>query len=172
MLIGFGGHAPAVDPTAYVQATAQVIGDVHIGAQSSVWFNTVIRGDVNHVRIGARTNIQDNATIHVTTARWPTLLGDDVTVGHAVVLHGCRIGSGCLVGIGAIVLDGAEIGDNCLIAAGSLVTPGTAIQPGHLVLGRPAKAIRPLTANELDQLRHAAAHYVAHAQRYRDQGIA
>lgn len=172
MLIAYGGKLPQVDPTVYVQASARVIGDVEIGPHSSVWFHTVIRGDVNRVRIGARTNIQDNSTIHVTTDRWPTLVGDDVTVGHAVVLHGCRIGDGCLVGIGAIVLDGAEIGDNCLVAAGSLVTPGTSVPAGHLVIGRPARASRPLTAEELAHLGNAAQHYVAHAQRYRDQGIA
>ena len=171
MLIAYGGHRPQVDPTAYVQASAQIIGDVHLGPQSSVWFNTVIRGDVHHVRIGARTNIQDNSTVHVTTGRWATIVGDDVTVGHGVILHGCRVGNGCLVGIGSIVLDGAEIGENCLIAAGSLVTPGTFILPGHLVMGRPAKAARPLTPDELAHLHEAAHLYVAHAQRYRDQGI-
>ncbi|MCK6552965.1 gamma carbonic anhydrase family protein [Candidatus Binatia bacterium] len=172
MVIPYGGTVPQVDPTAYVQASAHVIGDVQIGPQSSLWFNTVVRGDVHYVRIGARTNIQDNSTIHVTTGRWATVVGDDVTVGHGVVLHGCRVGDGCLVGIGAIVLDGAEIGDRCLIAAGSLVTPGTGIPPGHLVLGRPARASRLLTPEELAHLRDAAQHYVAHAQRYRDQGIA
>src|SRR5262245_27160323 len=125
MLITYSGTAPRVDPSAYVQQSAQVIGDVVIGAQSSVWFNVVIRGDVFHIRIGAGTNIQDNSTVHVTAGTWPTLIGDEVTVGHAVIVHGCRIGNRCLIGMGAIVMDGVEIGDDCLVAAGALVTPGT-----------------------------------------------
>jgi carbonic anhydrase/acetyltransferase-like protein (isoleucine patch superfamily) len=172
MLLPYQGRRPQIDASAYVQHSAQIIGDVVIGAQSSVWFNTVIRGDVHHIRIGVRTNVQDNATLHVTSNRWPTLVGDDVTIGHAVILHGCRIGNRCLIGMGAIVMDGAEIGDDCLVAAGALVTPGTQIPAGHLVLGRPATATRPLRADELASLRESAAHYVAHAASYRAQGIA
>ncbi len=172
MLLPYDGRLPQVDPSAYVQQSAQIIGDVLVGAQSSVWFNAVIRGDVHHIRIGVRTNIQDNATLHVTANRWPTLLGDDVTVGHAVVLHGCRIGNRCLIGMGAIVMDGAEIGNDCLVGAGALVTPGTRVAPGQLVLGRPAAASRPLRPEELTSLRASAAHYVEHAASYRAQGIA
>jgi len=171
MLIPYDGRAPQIDPTAYVQASAQLVGDVVLGPQSSVWFNVVIRGDVHPVRIGTRTNIQDNSTLHVTGGRWATIIGDDVTVGHAVVLHGCRVGNRCLVGIGAIVLDGAEIGDDCLIAAGSLVTPGTVVTIGSLVMGRPAKVVRPLRADELAHLKQSALNYVAHAASYRAQGI-
>src|SRR5260221_3864502 len=118
MLITYGDHTPRIDPSAYIQMSAQVIGDVEIGVQSSVWFNVVIRGDVYPIRVGARTNIQDNSTIHVTGGRWSTIIGDEVTVGHGVILHGCRIADRCLIGIGAIVLDGAEIEADCLIAAG------------------------------------------------------
>jgi carbonic anhydrase/acetyltransferase-like protein (isoleucine patch superfamily) len=171
MLIGYRERVPQVDPTAYVQTSAQVIGDVTIGAHSSVWFNVVIRADVHHVRIGARTNIQDSSTIHVTRERWPTLIGDGVTVGHGAILHGCRIGNGCLVGIGAIVLDGAVINEECLIAAGSLVTPETEIAPRQLVMGAPAKAVRALRADELAYLEASAANYVAHAATYREQRI-
>lgn len=171
MLIPYEGHAPQIDATAYVQASAQIVGDVALGAQSSVWFNVVIRGDVHPVRIGARTNIQDNSTLHVTGGRWGTTIGDDVTVGHAVVLHGCRIGNRCLVGIGSIVLDGAEIADDCLIAAGALVTPGTTVPPGSLVMGSPAKVARALRADELAHLKQSALNYVAHAARYRAQAI-
>ncbi len=171
MLLAYQGCMPRIDPSAYVQASAQIIGDVHIGAQSSVWFNVVVRGDVHHIRIGARTNIQDNSTLHVTRDRWPTEVGDEVTVGHAVILHGCRVGDRCLIGMGAIVMDGAEVGDDCLVAAGSLVTPGTKIPPGHLVLGRPAGAARPLRPDELAYLRQSAANYVEHAAGYREQGI-
>jgi len=171
MLITYNGTTPQVDPTAYVQQSAQIIGDVVIGAQSSVWFNVVIRGDVHFIRIGARTNIQDHSTLHVTTGTWPTLVGDDVTVGHGVILHGCRVGHRCLLGMGAIIMDGAEIGDDCLVAAGALVTPGTKIPSGHLVLGSPAQVSRPLRSDELARLQQSAANYAAHADRYRAQGI-
>jgi carbonic anhydrase/acetyltransferase-like protein (isoleucine patch superfamily) len=171
MLLTLNGIAPSVDPTAYVQSSAHIVGDVHIGAQSSVWFNAVIRGDGHYVRIGARTNVQDNATIHVTTARNPTLVGDDVTVGHNVVLHGCTVGSRCLIGIGAIVLDRCAIADDCLIGAGALLTPGTSVEPGQLVLGNPARVVRPITDAERQHLVQSAAGYVANAARYRNAGI-
>jgi carbonic anhydrase/acetyltransferase-like protein (isoleucine patch superfamily) len=171
MLISHDGIRPRVDPSAYVHSSAQVIGDVHIGPQSSVWFNAVIRGDVFHVRIGARTNVQDNSTIHVTTSRWATIVGDDVTIGHNVVLHGCTIGNRCLIGIGAIVLDGCEIGDDCIVAAGSVLTPGTKVEPGQLVLGSPARVARRLEESELEYLRASAGNYVANAEKYRRQGI-
>src|SRR5215470_10121826 len=170
MLLALNGVAPVVDPSAYVQSSARVIGDVHIGSESSVWFHAVIRGDGHHVRIGARTNIQDNATIHVTTARHPTLIGDDVTVGHNAVLHGCTIGSRCLIGIGAIVLDRCAIGDDCLIGAGALLTPGTTVEAGQLVLGNPARVVRPITEAERQHLVRSAAGYVANAARYRAAG--
>lgn len=171
MLIAYNGVAPIVDPTAYVHSSAQVIGDVHLGPQASLWFNVVARGDVHHIRIGARTNIQDQSTVHVTSQRWPTIIGADVTVGHGVVLHGCTVGDHCLIGIGAIVLDGCEIGDQCLVGAGSLLTPGTTIPPGQLVLGSPAKAVRPLRDHEILELHGSAAHYVVYAESYRRQGI-
>jgi carbonic anhydrase/acetyltransferase-like protein (isoleucine patch superfamily) len=171
MLTTYHGHSPQIDPTAYVQQSAQLVGDVVIGAQSSVWFNVVIRGDVHPVRIGARTNIQDNSTVHVTGGRWATIIGDEVTVGHAVVLHGCRVGNRCLVGIGAIILDGAEIADECLIGAGSVVTPRTNVPPRSLLLGSPAKVVRSLDAEELVRLEQSALAYVAHAASYLAQGI-
>ena len=171
MLVALGATAPHVDPSAYVHASAWVVGDVHIGPESSVWFNAVIRGDVHSVRIGARTNIQDNATVHVTNGRHATQVGDDVTVGHNAVLHGCTVGNRCLIGIGAIVLDRCTIGDDCLIGAAALLTPGTAVEPGQLVLGNPARVIRPLTDAEREHLRQSAAGYVANAARYRAAGI-
>jgi len=167
MLIAFQGRLPQVDPSAYVQESAQVIGDVVIGAESSVWFNVVIRGDVHHIRIGARSNIQDNSTVHVTKGRWPTLVGDDVTVGHGVILHGCSIGNRCLIGMGAIVMDGVEIGDECLVAAGSLVTPGTKVPSGQLVIGSPARVPRALRPGELAHLKESAQGYVERAALYR-----
>ncbi len=171
MLIPFGDVAPVVDATAYVQATAQVIGDVQIGAGASVWFHTVLRGDVFPIRIGARTNVQDNSTVHVATGRYATVLGEDVTVGHNVVLHGCTVGDRCLIGIGAIVLDGTTIGEDCLIGAGALLTPGTAIPPGQLVLGSPAKVVRPLRDAERAHIARSAQNYVLAAERYRQLGI-
>lgn len=171
MIIPFEGKVPSIDPTAIVHSSAQVIGDVHLGPECSIWFHSVIRGDVNSIRIGARTNIQDNTTVHVTSDRWPTIVGDEVTVGHGVILHGCVIASRCLVGIGAIVLDGAEVGEECMIGAGALVTPGTHVPPGHLVLGSPARIIRPLAAGEREQVRSSAAKYAGYAARYRAAGI-
>lgn len=171
MIIAFGDTRPMVDTTAYVQATAQVIGDVTIGAGSSVWFHTVLRGDVFPIRIGARTNVQDNSTVHVSTGRHATILGDDVTVGHNVVLHGCTVGDRCLIGIGAIVLDGTTIGEDCLIGAGALLTPGTVIPPGHLVLGSPAKVVRPLRDGERAHIARSARNYVLAGERYRQLGI-
>ncbi len=171
MLIALPGAVPRVDPTAYVHGSAQVIGDAQIGPQSSVWFNAVIRADVYPVRIGARTNIQDNATVHVTRERHATVIGDDVTVGHNAVLHGCAVGDRCLIGIGAIVLDRCTIGDDCLIGAGALLTPGTAIEPGHVVLGTPARAVRPISDAEREHIRQSAAGYVANAARYRAAGV-
>ena len=171
MLITYHGHCPQIDPTAYVQPSAQLVGDVVLGAQSSVWFNVVIRGDVHPVRIGARTNIHDNSTVHVTGGRWATIIGDEVTVGPAVVLHGCRVGHRCLVGLGAVVLDGVEIADECLIGAGSLVTPGTKGPPRSLVMGSPAKVVRALRTDELAHLEQSALNYVEHAASYLAQGI-
>lgn len=171
MLIALGELAPSVDPTAYVHSSAHVIGDVHLAAHSSVWFQAVLRGDVHHIRIGARTNIQDHATVHVTRDLHPTLVGDDVTVGHNAVLHGCTVGDRCLIGIGAIVLDRCVVGEECLIGAGALLTPGTTVAPGHLVLGSPARVVRPISDAERAHLRQSAAGYVANAARYRAAGV-
>ncbi len=171
MIIPLDGVTPTVDPTAYVQESAQVIGDVHIGPESSIWFHTVLRGDVHHIRVGARTSIQDNSTVHVTSGRYGTLIGDDVTVGHGVILHGCTVGNGSLVGIGAIVLDACEIGEQSLIGAGALVTPGTVVPPRSLVLGQPAKVVRPLRADELAGLATSAQKYVLNGARYKSQKI-
>jgi len=171
MLITANGATPQVDSSAYVHSSAQVIGDVVIGAESSLWFNVVVRGDVHRVSIGARTNLQDAVIVHVTRDRWPTVVGDDVTVAHGVILHGCAVRERCLIGIGAIVLDGAVIEPDCLVAAGSLVTPGTKIPAGQLAMGRPAKVVRPLRDDELAHLRRSAANYVEYAASYRAQGI-
>ena len=167
MLIPYKGRLPQIDPTAYVQDTAQIVGDVVIGPRSSVWFNVVIRGDVNHIRIGAGSNIQDNSTVHVTRDRWPTIIGDEVTVAHGVILHGCTIANRSLIGMGAIIMDGVEIAEDCLVGAGALVTPGTKIPAGHLVIGSPATATRALRAEELAHLKRSAANYVEYAATYK-----
>ena len=151
---------PALGERVFIAESAILIGDVTMGDDSSVWYGSVVRGDVNSIRIGARTNIQDNCTIHVTRERWSTTLQDEVTVGHAAVLHGCVVESGSLIGIRATVMDGCVIGARSLVAAGSLVTPGTRIPPQSLVLGSPAKAVRPLNDEELDSLERYWRNYI------------
>jgi gamma-carbonic anhydrase len=171
VIAALGDRTPRVDPSAFVADSAVVVGDVVLGPDASLWFHTVVRGDVERVRIGARSNVQDNATVHVTRGRWPTIVGDGVTVGHAAVLHGCTVGDHCLVGIGAIVLDGVVIESECLIGAGALVTPGTRIPARSLVLGSPAKRVRELRPEEVTRLHDSAASYLRHAQTYRTHGV-
>src|SRR5581483_4975998 len=171
MIITHHGITPTISPSAYVQQSAQVIGDVHIGEESSVWFNAVVRGDVCYIRIGARVNIQDNATIHVFSGGIPTILSDGVSIAHNVVAHACTVGSFTLVGMGAIVLDGAEIGEECLIAAGAVVSPRSKIPPRSLVLGSPAKVARALKPEEIAMLHRTAENYVRFAREYIDQRI-
>lgn len=158
---------PHVHDSAYVDPQAAVIGDVTIGADSSVWPMAVVRGDVNRIRIGARTNIQDGTVIHVTHAHqarpegYDTTIGDDVTVGHRVVLHGCTVGNECLIGIGAVIMDGAVVQDRVLVGAGSLVTEGKVLESGHLYLGSPVRKVRPLSEEEIARFTYSARHYVA-----------
>lgn len=166
MLICYRGCSPQVDSRALVQPGAQVVGDVIIGAESSLWFNVVVRGDINSIRIGRRTNIQDGTVIHVCSDR-SVKIGDEVTIGHNAMVHGCTIGDGCLIGMGAIVLDGAVLEPEVLLAAGSLVAPGSHFPAGHLVMGRPAQIKRVLLPEEIAALRQSAANYVALLQHYR-----
>lgn len=170
LVLPFGGVTPTLGPDVFLAPGSVVIGDVVIGASSSVWFNTVIRGDVHHIRIGDRVNVQDLTMIHVTTDTHATILEDDVTVGHRVVLHGCTVRRGALIGMGAIVMDAAEIGEGALVGAGSVVTPGTHIPPGMLALGAPARPVRPLKPHEIDGQRTLAAHYCATALAYMSAG--
>lgn len=171
MILSHDGRTPELAADVYVQATAMVIGDVVIGDESSLWFYVVLRGDVERIRIGRRTNVQDHTMIHVANGRWPTIVGDDVTIGHRVVLHGCTVGNAALIGIGAIVMDGAEIGEEALVGAGALVAPGTKIPPRMLALGSPAKPVRELRAAEIAHLHDSAALYVGNGKSYRAQGI-
>ena len=167
MIRPFQGITPTIHESAYIDESAVVIGDVHIGAQSSVWCNVTIRGDCHYIRIGNRTNIQDNACIHVTNGTHATILEDDVTIGHSVTLHGCHVERGALIGIGAIVLDGARIGSYSLVAAGSLVTPGTQIPPRSLVMGAPAKVKRQLTDEECADLDIFWNNYVLYTEQFK-----
>jgi len=165
------GTSPKVHESAFVAEDAIVIGDVEIGEDASIWFGSIIRGDVNYIRIGARTNIQDATVIHVSSKTHSTVLEHEVTVGHRVTLHGCYVETGCLIGIGAILLDGVRVGANSLVAAGSLLTPGTEIPPGSLVMGAPAKVKRPLTGDELADLPKFWQNYVELKKQYKNQPL-
>ena len=166
MIMDYRGIRPQVAADAFIAPTATLIGDVHVGAESGIWFNVVLRGDVNRIRIGRRTNLQDGTVVHVTSNTHPTMIGNGVTVGHGVVLHGCTVGDGCLIGIGAIVLDGAVIGESSMVAAGSLVAPGTVVPPRSLAVGSPARIKRELTETEFQQLQALADRYVAYRLDY------
>lgn len=168
----FQGVMPTIEESAYVDEQAVVIGDVHIGADSSIWPMAVLRGDVNHIRIGVRTSIQDGTVCHVThdhagqPGGFPLLVGDEVTVGHNVTLHGCTIGNKCLVGMGSTVLDGAVLEEGVFLAAGSLVPPGKTLEGGFLWVGSPVKKARPLTEAEAHWLGYSAQHYVRLKDKY------
>lgn len=162
----FRGKTPKIPGSCFIEPSAQLIGDVELGEASSVWFNSVLRGDVNPIRIGARTNIQDLTMVHVMSQKFGTTIGDDVTVGHHVVLHGCTVGSRVLIGMGAILMDGVEVGDDCIIAAGALLTPGTIVPAGSLAVGSPAKVRRPLTVEERTWLTESAQNYVGYAKEH------
>lgn len=166
MIRHWRGIDPKIHPTAFVESSAQVIGDVVMGAESSAWFNTTIRGDVNYIRIGERTNIQDGSVLHVTRDTHPLIIGDEVTVGHSVTLHGCVIEGPALIGMGAIVLDGALLEPYVFVAAGALVPEGMRVPSGSLVMGMPAKVKRPLTQEERARIDKSAASYVAYRLDY------
>ena len=166
MLRPYRGGMPVVHPTAFVDESAQVIGDVQIGAESSVWMNAVIRGDVNSIRIGERTNVQDGTVIHVMHHTHPTAVGDDVTIGHGAIVHGCTVGSRVLLGMGAILLNGSTIGEDTIVAAGSLVTENMAVPPRSLVMGSPARVRRALTDDEVRFVLESAKNYVRYRLDY------
>jgi len=166
MIKSFKGIHPDIDVSAFIDESARIIGDVKIGPESSVWFNSTVRGDVNYIHIGARTNVQDGSVLHVTRYTHPLVLGDDVTVGHGVMLHGCHIEGPALIGIGAIILDGAHIEPNVIVAAGALVTEGMLVNSGTLVMGAPAKPKRQLTDEEAGWLKESALNYVEYRLDY------
>lgn len=159
-------QAPQIDPTAWVADSAQVMGNVVLGADASVWFGTVIRGDTDMIRIGDGTNIQDTSVLHADEGT-PLIIGNHVTVGHKVMLHGCSIGDESLIGIGAIVLNGAKIGKNCLVGAGALVTEGKEFPDGSMIIGSPAKVVRQLTPEQIEGLKLSAQHYIDNAKRFK-----
>jgi len=169
MIKSFQNLSPKIHDSAFVADDAIIIGAVEIGAESSVWFGSILRGDVNYIRIGARTNVQDASIIHVSRKTHPTILEDEVTLGHRVTLHGCHIETNCLIGIGAIILDGVRIGRNSLVAAGSLVTPNMQIPPRSLVMGSPAKVKRELDDNEVKDLERFWRNYVSLSRIYQNQ---
>lgn len=165
----FQGVLPTVHPSCFLAAGSRVIGDVVLEENVSIWFNVVIRGDVERIRIGKNTNIQDNVVIHVTHFKNPTKVGANVTVGHSAVLHGCTVEDGALIGMNAVVLDRAVIGKGALVAAGAVVTPGTHIPDGMLAAGIPAKAIRPLKDDERQMVEKGSRNYMMYVQHYRDE---
>jgi carbonic anhydrase/acetyltransferase-like protein (isoleucine patch superfamily) len=166
-ILSFGGKTPLVDPTAFIAPGAHLIGDIEIGADVSIWYNCVLRGDVNRIRIGARTNIQDGSVIHVDSPKagdevgYPTIIGADVLIGHLAMVHGCLLHDRAFVGLGSIVMDGCEIESDAMLAAGAMLTPGRRIPSGQLWAGRPARYVRDLRPEELAGQREGIAHYVA-----------
>ena len=169
MIRAYRGKLPQIAASAYIDPAAVIIGDVVIGADSSVWPCSVIRGDVHYIRIGARTNIQDGSVLHVMRDEYPLILGDDVTIGHGVTLHGCTIESRCLVGMGSVILNGVTIGEGSIVAAGSLVLERTKIPPASLVLGHPAKIKRTLTPIDQTSIDEYAKRYVSYKNAYREE---
>lgn len=165
-LIDYQGLKPRIDSSVFLASGVNVIGNVEVGADSSVWFNSVIRGDVNWIKIGERTNIQDLSMVHVDSAGWPTQIGSDVTVGHRVILHGCTVGDRVLIGMGAVVMNGVQIGEDSIIGAGSLITENTIIPPRSLALGSPCRIKRELKVEEIQMIKLSALHYSDLAKQY------
>ena len=173
-LLTFEGRTPLVDPAAFVAPGARLIGDIELGPEASIWYNCVLRGDMNRIRIGARTNVQDGTVIHVDPPRpdgpaggYPALIGNDVLIGHMAMVHGCTLHDRAFVGLGAIVMDGCEIEGDAMLAAGAMLTPGKSIPSGQLWAGRPARYARDLTEADLAGMRLGVAHYVALAKRHK-----
>lgn len=166
MIRTFQGTKPTIPDSCFIEDTAVVIGDVVMGEDCSVWFNAVVRGDVNHIRIGSRTNVQDLCMLHVTHDTHPLIIGNEVTIGHSVVLHGCTIKDRVLVGMGAIVMDGAVIGEDSVVGAGTLVVEGTVVPPKSLILGFPGRVKRGVSEAELAWIKESAENYVKYSGQY------
>ena len=166
MLRPYRGRLPVIDPSAYIDPSAQVIGDVEIGEESTVWMNVVVRGDVNHIRIGRRSNVQDGTIVHVMHDTHPTVIGDEVTIGHGAIVHGCTIENRVLIGMGAILLNGARVGADSIVAAGSLVPEGVVIPPRSLAMGSPAKVRKTLSDAEVASILEYSGNYVRYRLDY------
>jgi carbonic anhydrase/acetyltransferase-like protein (isoleucine patch superfamily) len=177
MIKPFQGMTPNIDPSAFIAETAVIIGDVTIGAGSSIWYNVVVRGDVNFIRIGTRSNVQDLTMLHVTHKKHaddpgaPLVIGDDVTIGHSVTLHGCTLQNGCFIGMQAMVMDHAVVGEGALVGARALVTEGTTIPPNTLWVGAPAKYKRDLSADEIAWLKKSPQNYARYAVQFIEDGF-
>ena len=167
MIYKFKDKVPMVDESCFIAPSADVIGDVKIDKDSSVWLSSVLRADMHFIQIGSRTNIQDNCTVHVTTGLHPTIIGDEVTIGHNVIAHGCEIKNRCLIGMGAIIMDGAIIGSGSLLGAGTLISPGTVVPPNSLVIGLPGKVVRQTTDEERTEIIERAQHYIDFSNKYK-----
>ncbi len=166
MIISFRDRSPVVPDSCFIASSADIIGDIVIGKDSSIWFGTVVRGDMNFIEIGSRTNIQDNCTVHVTTDTHPTIIGNEVTIGHNVIAHGCTIKDRCLIGMGAILMDGAVIGEGSIVGAGALISPETIIPPRSLVVGLQGKVVRQTTESEMNEIIERAQHYIDFSREY------
>ncbi len=171
MIHEFLNSSPKIDETAFIASSADIIGDVVLGKESSVWFNVTIRGDVNSITIGDKSNVQDNVCIHVMNQTGPTIIGDEVTIGHGAVVHGCTIKDRVLVGINATILDKAVIESDVILAAGSLVPPGKTLESGFMYMGSPAKAVRKLSQEEIDSIRKYAQNYVKYSRAYQGKDV-
>ena len=169
MFLPFKGIEPTIDPTVYIAPGAVIIGDVVIGAESSIWFGTIVRADIHYIRIGAQTNIQDQCMLHVTGGSFPLHVGNRITVGHRAIIHGCTVEDGCLIGMGAVLLDGCHVGEEAVVAAGSVVAEGTQIPPRTLAMGVPATPRREVQEKELARARFSASHYVELAAIYQQE---
>lgn len=162
----YEGKTPKLGERVFVAENAAIIGDVEIGNDCSIWYGATIRGDVNLIRIGSRSNVQDNCTIHVTHEKWPTVISEEVTIGHGAIVHGCIVKRGALIGMGSRVLDGAVVGESALVGAGALVPEGMTVPPRTLVVGVPARVKRPLTDEELEKLDQSWRNYVEYKEKY------
>ena len=166
MIHPFGGHTPLVPASAFVAPGASLIGDVVLGEDASIWFSAVLRGDINFIRVGARSNLQDGVVVHVNAGAESTIVEEEVTVGHQAILHGCHLGRRSLIGMGSVVLDGVSVGEEAMVAAGAVVPPGLQVPPRVLVRGVPGRVVRPLTDAEIAHLADSAARYVELKDRY------
>ncbi len=171
LLLPWRGVSPRIDPTAWIAPNATIIGDVEIGPGASVWFGTILRGDVNFIRIGARSNIQDGSVVHVTTRKHTTIIGNDVLIGHMAMIHGCVIEDGAFIGMKVCVMDGVVVESGAMVAAGALVTPGKRVRSGEVWAGSPAKFMRAISEDERANMKDAPKRYAALAAEYKASGV-